>query len=115
MLSRDFAVRGGLILVHRTLNGKLERREKLLFAVIFAGLLLRVLFAPPIWNRGEAREGLVVLGIVHNQQWILPLRNGELPSKPPLFHWVAASASLILGESDFSTRLPSAAKARNED
>jgi 4-amino-4-deoxy-L-arabinose transferase-like glycosyltransferase len=90
------------------LNEKLEIREKLLFGVIFAGLLLRLLFAQPIWNRGEAREGLVVQGIVHNQQWILPLRNGELPSKPPLFHWLAAAASLMFGESDFSTRLPSA-------
>lgn len=87
---------------------QLGTRDKLLFALIFAGLLLRLAFAPPIWNRGEAREGLVVQGIVHNQQWILPFRNGELPSKPPLFHWVAAAASLILGESDFSTRLPSA-------
>jgi len=90
------------------LNEKLETREKLLFGVILAGLLLRLLLAPPIWNRGEAREGLVVQGIVHNQQWILPLRNGELPSKPPLFHWIAASATLLVGESDFSTRLPSA-------
>ena len=91
-----------------TVNEKLESREKLLFGVIFAGLLLRLMFAPPILNRGEAREGLVVQGIVHNQQWILPLRNSELPSKPPLFHWIAAGASLILGESDFATRLPSA-------
>ena len=89
-------------------NGKLETRDKLLFALIFAGLLLRLLFASPIWNRGEAREGLVVQGIVHNQQWILPYRNEELPSKPPLFHWIAATASLMFGESDFSTRLPSA-------
>src|SRR5215212_10017502 len=69
------------------------------------------MFAPPILNRGEAREGLVVQGIVHNQQWILPLRNSELPSKPPLFHWIAAGASLILGENDFATRLPSAVGA----
>jgi 4-amino-4-deoxy-L-arabinose transferase-like glycosyltransferase len=86
---------------------KLTSTDKLLFALIFFGLVLRLLFAPPIWNRGEAREGLVVQGIVHNQQWILPFRNGELPSKPPLFHWLAATDALILGESDFSTRLPS--------
>ena len=47
-------------------------------------------------------------GIVHNQQWILPFRNGELPSKPPLFHWIAASGASVLGESDFTLRLPSA-------
>jgi 4-amino-4-deoxy-L-arabinose transferase-like glycosyltransferase len=90
---------------------KLTTNDKLLFALIFFGLALRLLFAPPIWNRGEAREGLVVQGIVHNQQWILPFRNGELPSKPPLFHWLAATGTLIVGESDFSTRLPSAVGA----
>ena len=31
MLSPDYAMRGDLILVHRTLNGKLETRDKLLF------------------------------------------------------------------------------------
>ncbi len=82
--------------------------DKLLFALIFSGLIAHLLFAPPIWNRGEAREGLVVQGIVHNHEWILPFRNGELPSKPPLFHWIAATGALILGDSDFSTRLPSA-------
>jgi 4-amino-4-deoxy-L-arabinose transferase-like glycosyltransferase len=79
-----------------------------LFGLIFAGLLLRLWVAVPIWNRGEAREGLVVQGILHNHQWILPYRNGELPSKPPLFHWLAATASLALGENDFTLRLPSA-------
>lgn len=87
---------------------RLTNGDKLLFGLIFAGLLLCLLFAPPIWNRGEAREGLVVQGIVHNQQWILPFRNGELPSKPPLFHWIAASGASVLGESDFTLRLPSA-------
>ena len=89
-------------------NEKLKFLDKLLFAVIFAGLLLHLVFSPAILHRGEAREGLVVQGIVHNQQWILPFRNGELPSKPPLFHWIAASAELIFGESDFTMRLPSA-------
>jgi len=89
-------------------TGALEIHDTLLFALIFTGLLLHLLFSPPILHRGEAREGLVVQGIVHNQQWILPFRNGELPSKPPLFHWIAASAALIFGESDFTMRLPSA-------
>jgi 4-amino-4-deoxy-L-arabinose transferase-like glycosyltransferase len=89
-------------------TGALEIRDKLLFALIFAGLLLHLVFSPPILHRGEAREGLVVQGIVHNQQWILPFRNGELPSKPPLFHWIAASAAMMFGESDFIMRLPSA-------
>lgn len=79
---------------------RLTHIDKLWFALIFFGLVPRLIFAPPIWTRGEAREGLVVQEILHNQQWILPFRSGELPSKPPLFHWIAARAALVFGESD---------------
>ncbi len=61
----------------------------------------------PLATKGEAREGLVVKDMIEQQNYILPLRNSaEIPSKPPLFHWVAAAAS---GEraSEFSVRLPS--------
>jgi 4-amino-4-deoxy-L-arabinose transferase-like glycosyltransferase len=76
--------------------------------LVFVTLVIQILLRPPIWHHGEAREGLVVQGIVRDDQWILPLRNGELPSKPPLFHWVAALIALQLGLSDFSVRLTSA-------
>jgi len=89
-------------------TGKLENRDKLVLALIFAGLLLRLLLSPPIWLHGEAREGLVVQGVVRAHQWILPYRNGEIPSKPPLFHWIAALAALLIGVNDFTVRLPSA-------
>lgn len=41
---------------------------------------------------------------------VLPLRNGdEVPSKPPMFHWLGFAASGVLGDvSELSTRLPSA-------
>jgi len=68
----------------------LERRDGLFFVVIFFGLLVRLALTPPIWHHGEAREALVVQGIVRNHEWILPLRNGAIPSKPPFFHWLAA-------------------------
>jgi 4-amino-4-deoxy-L-arabinose transferase-like glycosyltransferase len=79
-----------------------------LWAFIFAALVLRLLVSPPIWHHGEAREGLVVQTIVNEHQWVLPLRNGELPSKPPLFHWIAALLAHFFGISDFVIRLPSA-------
>lgn len=82
--------------------------DALLFVLIFAALVVRGLLSPPIWHHdGEAREGLVVQGIVQTQEWTLPFRNGELPSKPPLFHWIAAVPSLLVGLSDFTVRLPS--------
>jgi 4-amino-4-deoxy-L-arabinose transferase-like glycosyltransferase len=86
----------------------LERRDGLFFVVIFFGLLVRLALAPPIWHHGEAREALVVQGIVDNHEWILPLRNGEMPSKPPFFHWLAALPAFVFGPSDWIVRLPSA-------
>jgi hypothetical protein len=55
----------------------LERRDGLFFVVIFFGLLVRLALAPPIWHHGEAREALVVQGIVRNHEWILPLVDGS--------------------------------------
>lgn len=82
-----------------------------LMSVILAVLLPMGLWSPPIVFHGEAREGLVVQAIVHDHRWILPSHNGELPSKPPLYHWIAASLIRLLGLSDFTVRLPSALAA----
>ena len=90
---------------------KIEPTDKFLLALIFAVLAAWTYLSPPIWNHGEAREGLVVRSIVLDHQWILPFRNGEVPSKPPLFHWIAASMAQIFGLSDFTVRLPSAIAA----
>lgn len=67
----------------------------------------------PFYTKGEPREAVQVWEEVHGGEWVLPLRNGhDLPSKPPLFHWLAGIASLAFGEVDeFSLRFPSAALA----
>ena len=77
----------------------------LCFALYFWGL-----WAVPFYDKGEPREGLVVWEIWHNGSWILPLRAGvDIPSKPPMFHWIAALTSLASGSlSEFTTRFPSA-------
>ncbi len=52
----------------------------------------------PVITRGEGREGLVVRALDWGESFVLPLRHGEeIPSKPPLFHWVAYGASQITG------------------
>ena len=92
-------------------TGKLKvSGSKLLaiFFLVFAALSVRLLLSTPIWNHGEAREGLVIQEIVRDHTWILPFRNGELPSKPPLFHWIAALPAVFFGVSDFTVRFPSA-------
>lgn len=77
----------------------------LCFALYFWGL-----WAVPFYDKGEPREGLVVWEIWHNESWILPLRAGvDIPSKPPMFHWIAAVTSLASGSfNEFTVRFPSA-------
>ena len=64
----------------------------------------------PFYTKGEPREAVELQEIVHNGDWILPMRNGhELPSKPPLFHWLGSIVSLVTGRVDeLSARFPSA-------
>jgi len=64
----------------------------------------------PFFDKQEPREALVVWEINHSGSWILPLRNGnEIPSKPPLYHWLAALVSQALNQmNEFTVRFPSA-------
>ncbi len=85
--------------------------DVLILTAVLGAALLWPLHSPPIAAHGEAREGLVVQDIVHNGHWVLPRRNGELPSKPPLFHWTGAAIAGLLGLSDATVRAPSALAA----
>ena len=64
----------------------------------------------PFYNYEESKEALIVWEMVNGGGWILPLRNGtELPLKPPLFHWIGAFFSLVVGQvNEFWVRFPSA-------
>ncbi|MBI4516652.1 MAG: glycosyltransferase family 39 protein [Deltaproteobacteria bacterium] len=86
----------------------------LVLVVLWGGLQLWGLGRTPFHTHGEAREALVVWQMTHGGGWILPRRDGptgiELPSKPPLFHWLAALTALVHGgTAEGSIRLPSAA------
>jgi len=85
-----------------------------------AGLLCFSLFLyfwglgrTPFYTKGEPREAVEVWEEVHNGEWVLPMRNGhDLPSKPPMFHWLAGGSSLLFGQVDeFAVRFPSAVLA----
>jgi 4-amino-4-deoxy-L-arabinose transferase-like glycosyltransferase len=63
---------------------------------------------PAIGGSSEAREGQVIAVMTDQQEFVLPLRNGVIPSKPPLFHWMGYGVAAITGAVDeFSVRLPS--------
>src|SRR5213083_1376254 len=88
------------------------RRPVLAAAALVA--LTVVLAALPIgsdvYEGGEAREGLVVREMLRTGDWILPLWNGSVvPSKPPLFHWLAAAGAAASGADvgEYTLRAPS--------
>src|SRR5439155_18772535 len=56
----------------------------------------------------------VVREMLRTGDWILPLWNGSVvPSKPPLFHWLAAGPAALTGAgvTEHSLRVPSIALA----
>ena len=83
----------------------------LLIVAAWCALQLWGLGKAPFHTKGEPREALVVWEMTHGGGWILPKRNGtEVPSKPPLFHWLGAVTALAHGAADeWSVRFPSAA------
>ncbi len=61
-----------------------------------------------IGTSSEAREAHIIQVMVNKGDWLLPTRNGLIPSKPPLHHWVAAGAGVAVGKvSEVVARLPS--------
>lgn len=61
-------------------------------------------------TRGEPREALVSYAMVDNGNWTLPITNGtDIAYKPPLFHWMIACISSVVGEvNEYTSRMPSA-------
>src|SRR2546427_10086500 len=66
--------------------------------VALAVVLAALPIGSDLYQGGEAREGLVVREMLRTGDWILPLWNGSvMPSKPPLFHWLAAAPAALPG------------------
>ena len=63
-----------------------------------------------VYARGEGREGLIIKSMIEQHNYVLPLRGGiDIPSKPPMFHWLLVLTYKISGHLDgFSLRFPSA-------
>ena len=61
-------------------------------------------------TKGEPREAVVAYTMLEHHNWILPINNGgDIPFKPPFFHWCIAFFSLFMGHvNEFTSRLPSA-------
>lgn len=62
-------------------------------------------------TKGEPRESIVSYSMLESGNWILPRNNGgEIPYKPPFFHWSIAAVSAVTGGqvTEMTSRLPSA-------
>ena len=81
-----------------------------LLLTLAALLLFPWLGSREVSTRGEGREAIVSQTIFNSGNWILPRRYGsDIPSKPPLSHWIAATSAKIYGEvNEFTVRFPSA-------
>lgn len=86
------------------------RREALLVTTACLVLFLTGAADLPFYTRGEPREGLVVREMRSTGAWLVPSRpDGELARKPPLFYWLAATATAVAPERpELAMRLPSA-------
>lgn len=97
--------------IHPEDIAKEYRRLSLLLLIICAVTLLPFLGVPDFNTKGEPREAVVSLSMIEQSNWILPVNNGgEIPYKPPFFHWLIAFFSLFNGGhvNEYTSRLPSA-------
>lgn len=86
----------------------MSRNNFIFLIVIFCFALIPGLTGP-FSSKGEPREALTAQSMLKTGNYILPKRYGdEIPTKPPLFHWMIVGTSKVTGElNEFSTRVPS--------
>lgn len=71
--------------------------------LIYLAIQAMVSGIPELSSSSEARELQVIDTIRRDGTWILPLRNGIVPSKPPLYHWIVACAAAVIGDAGLLT------------
>lgn len=82
-----------------------------LLLIVCMATLLPFLGLFDFHTKGEPREAIVAYSMLESGNWILPTNTGgEIPYKPPFFHWLIAGASWLFGGyvTEYTSRLPSA-------
>jgi len=60
----------------------------------------------------EAHYAELTREMLHSRSWLVPLLDGKpFIDKPVLFHWLQGASVLLLGETEFAARLPTALSA----
>jgi 4-amino-4-deoxy-L-arabinose transferase-like glycosyltransferase len=64
---------------------------------------------PSLMDPDEAHYAQLTREMLQSGNWLVPLLDGRpYIDKPVLFHWLQGASMLLLGESEFAARLPSA-------
>lgn len=75
-----------------------DRRQTLHLIVLGVVALVLFLGLTPFSTRGEPREAVVAMSMLQQDNWVLPVNNGdEIPFKPPFLHWLVAAFSSVVG------------------
>ncbi len=86
--------------------------NKALWLIIILAIVMMIPFLglSDFNTKGEPREAVVAYTMLEHGNWILPINNGgDIPYKPPFFHWCIAFFSLFIGHvNEYTSRLPSA-------
>lgn len=87
-----------------------SKKTLLLLCLLCICFLFPFLGEAMFHTKGEPREAVVALSMLERGNWILPVNNGvDIAYKPPLFHWMIAAVSLLVGTvTEFTARFPSA-------
>lgn len=84
--------------------------QLLAVAMVAAVVLLPFVGLTDFNSKGEPREAVVAVSMLNSGNFILPENNGgDIPYKPPFFHFCIALASMVGGSvTETTSRLPSA-------
>ncbi len=87
-----------------------NKKTQMLVMVLAIVMMIPFLGLTDFNSKGEPREAVVAYTMLEHGNRILPINNGgDIPYKPPFFHWCIALCSLISGHvSEYTSRLPSA-------
>jgi 4-amino-4-deoxy-L-arabinose transferase-like glycosyltransferase len=67
---------------------------------------------PSLLDPDEAHYAELTREMLHSGSWLVPLLDGKpFIDKPVLFHWLQGASVVLLGETEFAARLPSALAA----
>lgn len=93
------------------MNESQKYRSNIITIILISALTLIPFIGLTDFNtKGEPREAIVAVTMIDTHNWILPQNNGdEFAYKPPMFHWLVATTSVVIGSvNEFSARFPSA-------